>query len=140
MLGSLFTFSKVVEGGWYQTLTLPFFAPPGFLFGPVWVTLYTLMAVALGLVWRGGLKNKERRFLFWFFVGHLVLNAVWSIIFFGGEMVELALLDLVLIIGTLTYFMVRVKKLEIWSFYLLIPYWLWVVFAGVLNAGIWWLN
>src|SRR3989338_3979244 len=82
LIGSVFTISQV--GTWYSTLIQPSFAPPNWLFGPVWTTLYTLMGIALFLVWSApnGKANHRRRALVTFWV-QLILNAIWTPIFFG---------------------------------------------------------
>jgi translocator protein len=125
---------------WYSTIEKQFFTPPGWVFGPVWTILYLLMGVAAFLVWQKGLdRGTVRVALVWFLV-QLVLNALWSPVFFGLHRIDLALLVVVLlwaaILVTIYYFF-RVSPP---AGLLLVPYWLWVSFATVLNASIWWLN
>ncbi len=136
IIGSIFTFSAIPE--WYFFLNKPFFSPPNWLFGPAWIMLYTLMGISLYLALENNLmKNKKATY---FFSGQLVLNALWSIIFFGLRNPLLALIEIVflwiLIALTIKEFYSINKK----TAYLLVPYILWVSFAAILNYFIWMLN
>lgn len=127
LVGSIFTFSSVTS--WYPTLSKPFFTPPGWVFGPVWITLYLLMGVSLFLVW--GKKVNLR----WFWI-QLVLNALWSVLFFGLKNPTLAFLEIIplwiCILLTIRSFL-PVKKEAAW---LLFPYLAWVSLATILNFSI----
>src|SRR3990167_10048395 len=81
IIGSLFTMSSV--SGWYMGLVKPALNPPSWIFGPVWTTLYALMGISAFLVWKKGWDHKDVRKALGVFLFQLVLNAVWSIIFFG---------------------------------------------------------
>jgi len=126
-------------GTWYAGLEKPSWNPPGWLFGPVWMALYSLMGVAVWTVWRRGgfLANRTPLLLF---LGQLVLNALWTPFFFGFHNPGLALIDILLlwfaIIATLLAFS-RVHRL---AGALLVPYLAWVSFASLLNFTIWRLN
>ncbi len=137
IIGSFFTVSSVST--WYVTLVKPEFNPPSWVFGPVWITLYTLMGISLYLVWKKKDKQDVTPALLVFFA-QLVLNAIWSIIFFGLQSPFYAFIIIVflwvLIAGSM-YFFYRISKT---AAYLLIPYILWVSFAAVLNYFIWMLN
>jgi len=125
---------------WYVTINKPFFTPPNALFSPVWTLLYILMGVSVGIVWNRGFHHIWVKTALYHFLFQLLLNALWSIVFFGlhsilgGLLVILALL--ILLIFTFKWFKVVNKT----AAYLLIPYILWVAFATVLNIGIWNLN
>ncbi len=80
-VGSAFTSPAI--GEWYKTINKPFFNPPDWLFTPVWMVLYAMMGVALFLAWERGFKGKESKIALIFFVAQLILNAFWSIVFFG---------------------------------------------------------
>jgi len=137
-LGSLFTTSAIDT--WYVNLNKPIFNPPNWLFGPVWTMLYILMGIALFLVWQKGLKNKNVRFAFWFFIMHLAFNTLWSIIFFGVKNIGLAMVDIAilwLMVLALLYFFYEIDKRATW---LIVPYFLWISFASLLNYSIWILN
>ena len=137
-IGSLFTISAIST--WYTTLAKPSLNPPGWIFGPVWTTLYLLMGIAAFLVWNKGWDRKDVRKALGVFLLQLVLNAAWSIIFFGLHSPLWAFVDLVAmwlaIVWTITLFY-KISKPAMW---LLLPYILWVSFAGYLNYSIWILN
>jgi tryptophan-rich sensory protein len=125
---------------WYVTINKPFFTPPNAVFSPVWTLLYIMMGVSVGIVWNRGFHHIWVKTALYHFLFQLLLNALWSIVFFGlhsivgGLLVILALF--ILLIFTFKWFKV-VNKI---AAYLLIPYILWVAFATVLNIGIWNLN
>lgn len=138
IIGSFSTAASVKS--WYPTLMKPDFNPPSWLFGPVWVTLYAMMGVALFLVWKKGIKKDPGRFAFWFFIVHLFVNASWSLIFFGLQSPLFALVVIAVLwqmIAVLLYHFYRINKI---AGLLLVPYFLWVSFATVLNSFIWTLN
>lgn len=128
---------SINAASFYRELQLPAFAPPAWLFGPVWTLLYTLMAIAAWLVWR---STKQHRAALGLYFAQLAVNALWSWLFFAWYQGALAfaniLLLLPLIIATALCFW-RQNKL---AGLLLVPYLLWVSFAAVLNFSIWQLN
>lgn len=130
------------QGGdslWYASLDKPSWTPPGWIFGPVWTTLYTAMGVAAWLVWREGQWRQQRLPLTVFLV-QLAVNFAWSPLFFGLRQITWGLVDIVvlwvLIVVTIRLF-ARVKPAAAW---LLTPYLAWVSFATALNAAIVWMN
>ena len=131
IVGSFFTASSVST--WYLTLNKPFFTPPSGVFGPVWISLYLLMGIALYLVWNKKAKKKQKRLALGIFAGQLTLNALWSILFFGLQSPFLAFVGIIalwiLILLTIIYFW-RISKT---AAFLLLPYILWVSFAAILN-------
>jgi tryptophan-rich sensory protein len=123
----------------YVQLKQPFFAPPGWLFGPVWTLLYILMAIAAWLVW---LKRKEAKVTLALALNgvQLVLNAFWTLLFFSWQLRFLAVVEIVVLLITIIITAIlfyRVKKLSGW---LMAPYIAWVSFATVLCSAVWWLN
>ena len=137
-LGSLFTMPAI--DSWYRLLERPAFAPPDFVFGPVWTTLYIMMGVAAYLVWKDGLSSGRVRMATLIFLLQLSLNSAWSIFFFGLQ----SPISGLYIIGALWTAIVlniilfaRVSRVAAW---LLVPYLLWVSFASYLNYSIWMLN
>lgn len=126
---------------WYPTLIKPSFNPPNWVFAPVWSMLYIMMGIAAGLVWdRIDFEKETVRKALQFFSIQLALNAMWSYLFFGMKNPMLAGVEIIILWLMIyeTYFIFsKVNKI---SGYLLIPYLLWVGFATVLNASIWWLN
>lgn len=138
IVGSIFTVSAIPA--WYATLIKPSFNPPGWIFGPVWTTLYLLMGISLYRVWEKGSKKKKVRYAITFFGIQLLLNALWSIIFFGAHNLVGALVEIVLLLGFLVATIVKFIKIDKLAAYLLIPYFLWVSFATLLTYSIWKLN
>ena len=126
---------------WYPTLIKPSFNPPNWIFAPVWSLLYVMMGVAAGLVWDRIDTNKEgvKKALF-FFAIQLILNALWSYLFFGLHNPMLAGLEIILLWLMIYETYVQFAKINAIAGYLFIPYLLWVSFASVLNGSIWWLN
>lgn len=123
-------------GEWYASLDKPAWTPPGWIFGPVWTILYLMMGVAAWLVWeRRGTGRAEAALTL--FVVQLALNALWSWLFFGWHRIDLAVVEILilwlLIAATLSAF-VRVRRA---AGALLVPYLLWVSFAGALTLEIW---
>ncbi|GIE47924.1 TspO/MBR family protein [Actinoplanes nipponensis] len=117
----------------YQSLDQPSWAPPSWLFGPVWTVLYAMIAVAGWLVWRRTGWNRALTV----YAVQLGLNAVWTPIFFGAGRYGLALADIVvlwLLIGATVLLFRPISRTAAW---LLVPYWGWVTFATALNAAIW---
>lgn len=134
-LGALFT-----PGTWYQQLVKPPLTPPNWVFGPVWTTLYLLMAVAAWRVWSvAGTWPRGGRPLGWFGV-QLALNALWSALFFGLQAPLVALVEIVLLWGAIAVTIGAFARVSRVASVLLVPYIAWVTVALYLNAGLWWLN
>jgi len=138
VLGSLSTIDSVRT--WYPTLVRPSFAPPSWVFGPVWTTLYVMMGVASWLVWRQGWATPGVRRALVFYGVQLVFNLVWSWLFFGLQRPFLALLDIVVLLVLIGVTAIRFAAVSRGAALLLLPYLAWVAFATVLNGGFWWLN
>lgn len=136
--GALLT--ETGDGSWYQMLDKPAFTPPGWLFGPVWVLLYTLMGVAAYLVWRQGWQRHVVRIALGVFAAQLLLNALWTPVFFAAHWLGVAFVVIVLLAAAIALTMVRFFPLSRAAAWLLAPYLAWVVFAAVLNGSIWWIN
>lgn len=136
-LGAMATTPEI--DGWYRTLDKPAWNPPDAVFGPVWTTLFIMMAIAAWLVWKPAGFQAAKVPLACFLV-QLLLNVAWSWIFFywhqpGWAFVEILLLWMAILATTLTFFKVsRVAGA------LMVPYLAWVSFASVLNFVIWQLN
>jgi len=125
---------------WYRMLEKPFFTPPGWVFGPVWTVLYIMMGVSLFLLWRRGVTDRPGRVALLWFVVQLLLNAIWTPAFFGLESPILGLIVILLLWPAILLTIInlwRVSKIAGW---LLIPYFIWVSYATVLNAAIVWIN
>jgi len=137
LLGSIFTVSSIKT--WYVLLEKPFFSPPGWLFGPVWVLLYTLMGIAAYLVWQKR-QTKGAKSALWLYVIHLIFNALWSIIFFGMKNPGLAFFEILILWGLILAVALKFSKIDKSAGLLFIPYILWVSFAAILNFSVWMLN
>jgi tryptophan-rich sensory protein len=137
-IGAIFTSSSLES--WYLLLEKPTFNPPSWVFFPVWTTLYTLMGISLYLVWEKGIQQKEVKAGVFLFGLQLGLNILWSFLFFGLQSSYLAFLEILLL-----WFAILLTAIQFWKVskaasYLLIPYFLWVSFAALLNYQIWVLN
>lgn len=137
-IGGLFTATSV--GTWYAALRKPPYNPPGWIFGPVWTVLYALMGVAAWLVVRRGWNSVAVKAALAAFVAQLVLNMLWSAVFFGMRSPGIAFIEL---LGLWVAILVTIRlfwRVSPTAGALLVPYVLWVSFAAVLNYSIWRLN
>ena len=160
-VGSLFTFPAI--GTWYASLAKPGFTPPNWVFAPVWTTLFLLMGIALYLVWAKNwhieVKPEEIEKKTWnplsrkLFTGswreenvvlifslQLVLNILWSVIFFGLKMPGLAFFEILMLWFVILYTIINFYRISKPAGLLLLPYILWVTLATALNFGLWRLN
>jgi len=133
-LGAVF-----MPGEWYAALRKPAWNPPGWVFGPVWSTLYTMMAVAAWLVWKRGGFAAQRRPLA-LFLAQLALNAVWTPLFFGLHRPGVAFAEIVLLWLAIAATLVAFRPVSRAAAWLIAPYLAWVSFAAVLNGTLWRLN
>lgn len=138
VVGALFTTPAIPT--WYAGLIKPAFSPPNWLFAPAWTILYTLMGVSLYLVYQKGLDKKPVRIAFFLFLFHLIINSLWSIIFFGAKQTGIAFVIIVLMWGLIVALILMFRKINKVASWLLAPYLLWVTFASFLNFAVWWLN
>lgn len=137
-IGTLFTFKAIPT--WYAALKKPPYTPPNWAFGPVWTILYILMGVSVYFVWQKGLATDGALLAFVLFWIQLILNAMWSFIFFGlkskgGGVITIIVLWLLILATIIASF-----RVSGWAGALLIPNIVWVSIAAYLNAGIWVLN
>jgi tryptophan-rich sensory protein len=130
---------RFMPGGWYASLNKPSWNPPGWVFGPVWTALYTMMAVAAWLVWRRGGWSAQRRALTLFLV-QLALNAAWSPLFFGLRRPGIAFAEIVLLWVAIAATLAAFRPVNRAAAWLLAPYLTWVSFAAALNFTLWRLN
>ncbi|MCF4100814.1 tryptophan-rich sensory protein [Gillisia sp. M10.2A] len=137
-LGALATQTSIAD--WYPQLNKPWFNPPNSLFGPVWTILYIMMGIAAGIVWSKGFYHKWVKTALYHFAFQLLLNAFWSLLFFGLKEPFWALLDIIALFVVLLLTIKWFKVVSNIAAYLLIPYAVWVLYAAVLNFEIWRLN
>ncbi len=138
VIGSLFTSSAV--NGWYLTLEKPVLNPPSWIFGPMWTLLYIMMGVAAFIIWKKGWSRRDVKLALLIFGVQLLLNAGWSIIFFGLRSPGWALLELIVLWFIILWMMVIFYRISKPTIYLILPYLIWTGFAGYLNYAIWSLN
>ena len=138
-LGTLVTVTG--SDSWFALeLIKPVWQPPNYLFAPVWTILYILMGVAAGYVVSQGWSKKEVKIATGIFLIQLVLNVLWSYLFFGWHMLMAATIDIVALFVMICFMMYLFYHIKHVAAYLLIPYVLWVAFAAVLCATIWIMN
>lgn len=137
-IGSFFTFSAIPT--WYSTLVKPVFNPPNWIFGPVWITLYTMMGVSSYLIWKKGIGNQEVKTALIVYAIHLFFNAIWSILFFGLKRLDVAFFEISILWSFIIFTIYLFGKIDNKAVILLVPYFLWVSFASVLNYSLWILN
>jgi len=136
---SLVTQSSITT--WYPTINKPSFNPPNEVFAPVWTILYVMMGVSAGLVWsKMEVVPVLVKKALWVFTIQLILNALWSFLFFGLQNPFLALAEIMLLWLMIFETIKLFKPIDALASKLMIPYLLWVSFAMVLNGSIWWLN
>ncbi len=128
-----------MPGEWYASLQKPTWNPPAWVFGPVWTTLYTMMAVSAWLVWKRGGFVAQRKPLA-LFLTQLVLNAAWTPLFFGLHLIGLAFAEMILLWLAIATTLVAFRPVNPTAAWLLVPYLAWVSFAAVLNGALWNLN
>jgi tryptophan-rich sensory protein len=125
---------------WYANLNKPSFNPPGWIFGPVWTVLYILMAVSAALVWYRGLHEPKVRIALALYIVQLVLNALWTPIFFGLQMPLLAFIDIVMLWAAILITVLAFLRVSRYAALLMAPYLIWTTFAAILNFTLWYLN
>lgn len=131
--------ASIQAGPFYTQLVRPAWAPPPWIFGPVWTVLYAMMGVAAWLVWRvGGFRAAQSALTL--FLVQLALNALWSWLFFGWHRGALAFADIVLLWALIVATLIAFWRIRPLAGALLVPYLLWVSFAAALNYSVWKLN
>ena len=138
IIGSFYTIQSVDT--WYVNIRKPFFTPPDSIFGPVWIILYALMGVSLFLVWRKGLGSVFAKRAFFVFIVQLLLNSLWSFVFFGCRAPLSGLIVIILLWAAILVTIISFFKISRIASILLLPYIAWVTFAVVLNGAIFLLN
>ena len=111
---------------WYSSIIKPSFNPPDWIFAPVWTTLYLMMTIAIWFFWHS--KNKDINTIYIYLI-HLIFNTTWSIVFFVFHKLILALIVLFILISLITVLLFRFRRVNMVSFYMMIPYLLWCCFA-----------
>jgi len=138
LVGSFFTSPAIP--GWFATLVKPAFSPPNWIFAPVWTILFVLMGISMYLVWNKGLQNSDVRISLFIFDIQLVLNVLWSFLFFGLRSPFYAFVEIIILWVVIAFTIQNFLKISRTAGLLLVPYILWVSFAAILNFYIWNLN
>ena len=125
-----------VPGAWYAALTKPPFNPPDWIFAPVWSVLYVLVGIAGWRIWR--IAPAGRAMKIWWL--QLALNFLWSPVFFAAHLPGPALVVILALLAAIVAFIASAAATDRPAAWLFVPYALWVAFASLLNAAIWWLN
>ena len=136
-IGALFTYTSV--NTWYTQLRRPEWTPPNWIFGPVWTGLYILMAISAWIVWRSSSWSVTGAALMLFGV-QLLLNSLWSVIFFGLRRIGPAFGEILILWTMIVATTVAFLPISLLAAWLLIPYLAWVGFASYLNFRIWQMN
>lgn len=137
VLSSFFTKDSMVQ---YKTLIQPPFAPPAWIFGPVWTLLFFLMGLAAYRIWMYSSINPNVSEALTYYGIQLFLNFLWSILFFKLGLRGLAFVEILILLYFIIITTVKFYRIDKTAGYLLIPYILWAVFASILNFSIWQLN
>ena len=122
---------------WYSELIKSNYNPPDWIFAPVWTTLYLMMTLAIWFFWHS--KNRDMNTIYIYFI-HIVFNTTWSIVFFGLHQILFALIVLLILIFLIVILIIRFKRVNLVSYYLIIPYLLWTLYALFLNFSLLILN
>lgn len=130
-IGSVFTFQAIPT--WYASLNKASFNPPNWLFGPAWTVLYILIGVSLFLVLNSKIENKNKRIALIIFFAQIILNMLWSIVFFGIKSPIAAFINIIFLWISILLNIISFYKINKTSGLILIPYLCWVTFAGLLN-------
>lgn len=138
IIGSVFTMSAIPT--WYAGLAKSSLNPPAWIFGPVWTTLFAIMGVAAWLIWKNGITRKDVKIALIIFDIQLILNVLWSIIFFGWHSPGWAFVEIIFLWIAILATIIIFAKISRPAAWLLAPYIIWVSFAGYLNFSIWQIN
>ena len=142
----IITFSASVVGGsvtisfkepWYSSLIKSNLNPPDWVFAPVWTILYLMMTIAIWKFWHS--KNRDMNTIYIYFI-HIIINTTWSIIFFAFHNLFIAFIVLIILIILIVLLIVRFRRVNMLSYYLMIPYLLWCFYALFLNFNLLILN
>ena len=146
LLFALITYSASAIGGmatisfkepWYSLLIKPSFNPPDWIFAPVWTTLYLMMTTAIWIFWHSKRRNMNTVYIYFI---HLIINTTWSVVFFIFHKIFFSLIILIILIFLIIILIIRFRRVNVVSYYLMIPYLLWCCFALILNVSLLILN
>ncbi len=130
IIGSFFTKKAIIT--WYVNIQKPSFNPPNWIFAPVWISLYCVMGISLFIIWKTN-SSHIKKYAILFFSIQLILNALWSILFFGLKSPIAGFIDIILLWIAIVLTTIFFTKIKLSAGILMIPYLLWVSFALILN-------
>ncbi|MFW5704911.1 MAG: TspO/MBR family protein [Nanoarchaeota archaeon] len=134
LVGILGSLTQTGSSEWFKNLVKPAINPPTWVFAPVWTTLYLLIALSIYFVYTNKkISTKTKKIIYFLFGLQLILNGIWTPLFFGLENMALALLDIIILSIAIIILEIYYYKYSKISFYLFLPYILWVLFATILN-------
>ena len=136
--GSYFT--RPAIDGWFQTIQKPSWQPPNWVFAPVWTTLYIMMGIALFLVWKKQHAGDQKRTAISLWIIQLVLNFMWSYLFFNRQQLGLALIEIIVLWIFILFTIIAFANISKPAAWLMVPYIAWVSFATLLTWSIYSLN
>lgn len=123
---------------WYPTIQKPSWNPPNWLFGPVWTALYVMMGISFALLWNSSQNGRNNAMLL--FVVQFGLNMAWSFLFFNLHLLGWSFVESLIMLSAIGATIILSYAVNATAAYMLIPYFLWVSFASILNGTVWWLN
>lgn len=126
--------------GWYAGMNKPFFNPPNWIFGPVWTVLYAMIGAAVAIIWHANVESSLKTQAILLFISQLVLNLIWSPVFFTAQKPGAALIIILSLLLMIFVVIKLFRKINKQASNLMIPYLIWVSFASLLNASIVYLN
>ena len=139
-VGAISAFLGMSNQEMYGQLVKPVFSPPGWIFPIVWIILFFLMGTAAYRIWIRGKQGENVTRALVLYAIQLALNFMWTIIFFRFKLYGLAFIELMILLVFILITTLEFRKIDKTAAYLMIPYILWVLFAGILNYAVWMLN
>lgn len=139
LIGSLGAIWTSSDSAWYKGIDKPKFNPPSWVFGPVWTLIFSLMGIALYFVWISP-SSQIKNIALIFFGVQFLFNILWSYLFFGAHNPLFSFIEILFLLLSIIFTGIYFFRVNSFSGYLIIPYFLWVSFASILNYFLWRLN
>lgn len=137
-IGTFFTAEPLTT--WYTNLNKPYWTPPDWAFGPIWTMIYILIGIAAYLIWKNGLERKDVKIALLVFALQLILNLLWSVLFFGFKSIYGGLIEIIILWITILFNFILFYRISKFAGILFLPYLVWVTIASYLNYSIYILN
>jgi tryptophan-rich sensory protein len=140
-VGGFWALFSSPDSTWFESLQKPVFNPPSWIFAPVWIILYTFMAISIFRIYNlTTISNLDKNIMYVLYILQLLLNSSWTPMFFLLQEIGFALMIIVLLLTIISFMLYKYYNLDMISFYLWIPYVVWVLFATLLNLSLFLLN